>query len=544
MIFGPLPLSQAEGAYLAHSLPLHGRTLKKGQCLAAEDIAALRDQGFSEVIAARLEDGDVHEDEAARRLGAALAGPGLAASTARTGRCNLSARQRGLSVIDAERLRAINAVDESITVATLSAFEPVETRQMAATVKIIPLAVRQEPLRRCLAIAAAEDPVIRIAPFAAKKIGLLQTTLPGIKPSLLDKGRESVDMRLAALGCPPAEERRCQHQADAIAAAIVDLARAGCEILMIAGASAIFDRRDVVPQGIELAGGEIERFGLPVDPGNLSLLARRGDLRILGIPGSFRSPKLSGHDWILQRWVAGLNVTGQDVAGMGLGGLLKEVGGRPLPRAAAVERSRDRPAAPRIAAIVLAAGKSSRMGSANKLLAEVEGKPMAAWPVAAAREAGCAEIVVVTGRDKEQVETALEGPDLRFVHNPAFAEGLASSLKAGIAALDEHSDAVMILLGDMPRLRATHLRRLVSAFAPDSGASICIPSYDGRWGNPVLFDRRYFAEIQTLSGDAGARALVQEHVSCVVEVPMKDDAVLLDIDTPEALQALSEDQRV
>ena len=539
MIFGALPLTEAEGTYLAHSLTLEDRTLKKGQKLAAADISELRENGYENVVAAKLEENDVHEDEAARRLGAALCGPGLAASHARTGRCNLTAKQRGLVAIDAERLKRINAVDESITVATLGAFEPAETRQMAATVKIIPLAVAKDALQRCLAIAEEEGPAIRVAPFAEKRIGLLQTTLPGTKASVLDKGRASIDVRLAALGCLPSEERRCEHDAGAISAAVSAFAEAGCEILLVAGASAIIDRRDVVPEGIRRAGGTIERFGLPVDPGNLSLLARKDGLRILGVPGSFRSPKLSGHDWILQRWVAGLDVTGDEIASMGLGGLLKEVGGRPLPRAAAVERTRPASAEPRVAALVLAAGKSSRMGS-NKLLEEISGKPMAAWAVEAAREAGCAEILVVTGRDSDALEAALSAEDVCFVHNAAFEDGLASSLKAGIAALSESAEAAVVLLGDMPRLRAAHLRALIAAYKPSEGAAICVPSYGGKRGNPVLFGRRYFPEIQTLSGDSGARTLIAEHAEAVAEVPVEDDAILLDIDTPEALAAFKE----
>lgn len=537
MIFGDLPLSAAEGAYLAHSLALKGGTLKKGQKLAAGDIEALRAGGYESVTAAQLEADDVHEDEAARQLGAALCGPGLTASNARTGRCNLTATRRGLLALDAERLKRINAVDESITVATLGAFEPAEARQMAATVKIIPLAVDSGALKRCVEIAGEAGPAIRIAPFATRRIGLLQTTLPGTKDSLLDKGRQSIDARLAALSCPPCAERRCAHEASAIAEAVAVFAEEGCEILLVAGASAIIDRRDVVPDGIERAGGTIARFGLPVDPGNLSLLARRGGLRILGVPGSFRSPKLSGHDWILQRWVAGLEISQEEVAAMGVGGLLKEVGGRPLPRAAAVEKARSAEAKPKVAALVLAAGKSSRMGR-NKILEDVGGKPMAAYAVEAARGAGCSEIIVVTGRECEAVEAALGGRDLRFVHNPAYEDGLSSSLKAGIAALSEAADAAVVLLGDMPKLRAAQVAALIAAFKPAEDSAICVPSYRGKRGNPVLFARRYFPEIQTLSGDSGARALLSEHAAAVTEVPVDDDAILHDIDTPEDLEAL------
>ncbi|MDH3593620.1 MAG: molybdopterin-binding/glycosyltransferase family 2 protein [Rhodospirillales bacterium] len=539
MIFGPTPLDQAEGAILAHSLKLRQVVFKKGRILSAEDVAALAEAGHTGVIAARVEPGDLHEDAAATAVAEVLMGGGLAATAAFTGRCNLIARQRGLLVVDDERLDRLNQVDEAITVATLRPYDAIEPRQMAATVKIIPFAVPEAAVARCREIAGEAEPLVQIAPFATRRVGLIQTSLPGTKPRLLDKTRRAVDARLAALDCQPAEEVRCAHDEAEVAAAIEALMARGCEIVLVSGASAIVDRRDVVPAGMVRAGAAIEHFGMPVDPGNLILLARRGDTALVGLPGCARSPKLNGFDWVLQRLVAGLPVARRDVMRMGAGGLLKEIAGRPLPRAQAVEGTGpEAPRAPHIAALVLAAGRSTRMGPVNKLLADVEGRPMVARVADAARTSQAAPVIVVTGHERERVEATLTGLDVTLVHNPDYAAGLSTSLHRGLAALPEATEGMVVCLGDMPRVTATVIDRLIAAFDPLEGRAICLPTWRGKRGNPVLFARRYFAEMQTISGDVGAKALIGEYPEEVCEVAMADDAVLSDVDTPAGLAAL------
>jgi molybdenum cofactor cytidylyltransferase len=360
--------------------------------------------------------------------------------------------------------------------------------------------------------------------------------LPGLKPSLLDKTVESINLRLAALGCPPVIERRCAHDEAALAAAIAEIRTARVALILISGASAITDRRDVVPAALTRVGGTVEHLGMPVDPGNLLMLGRLGDQPVLGLPGCARSPKLNGFDWVLQRLVADLPVGRRDIMLMGAGGLLKEIPSRPQPRAepatAAVA-----PRAPRIAALVLAAGRSSRMGS-NKLLAEVAGKPMLTHVVDAALASQARPVVVVTGNEADRVAAALGDRPAQLVHNADFAAGISGSLKAGLRALDDQVDGALVCLADMPLLGAATLDRLIAAFNPVEGRAICVPTWNGKRGNPVLWSRRFFAEMAELAGDVGARHLIGEHADQVCEVAMADDAVLLDIDTPEALASL------
>jgi molybdenum cofactor cytidylyltransferase len=256
---------------------------------------------------------------------------------------------------------------------------------------------------------------------------------------------------------------------------------------------------------------------------------------VVGLPSCARSPKINGFDFVLQRLFAGIEVTGQDIMRMGVGGLLQEIPSRPQPRD--VEHMPLR--APRIAALVLAAGLSSRMGS-NKLLQEWRGKPLLRWVVEAALASDAQPVIVVTGNEASKIQAALKGLDVVFAHNRDFNDGLSTSLKAGLAAVPASADGIAVLLGDMPQVGANLINRMVSAFSPADNRAICIATYEHRRGNPVLWARSFFPEIATLSGDEGAKRILPGHEELVCEVEA-DAGVLRDIDTPEALAALRAD---
>lgn len=535
MKFEATPLAQAEGAILAHSVRAGARSFKKGHRLSAADIGEIRQAGIREIVAARLEAGDVPEDQAARRLAAAACGPGLRVAEAFTGRCNLYAESAGLVVLERARIDAVNLIDEALTIATLPPFENVGPRQMVATIKVIPFAVPEAALVRAEDAARAGGPLLRVAPFRAHRAALIQTRLDGPKASVLDKTVAVTRARLTALGSTLGEEVRCAHEPKALGAEIRRLIGHGFGPILIASASATTDRRDVLPSGIEAAGGEVVHVGMPVDPGNLMVLGRHGQTAVLGLPGCARSPKLNGFDWVLARLLAGLAVERRDVMAMGAGGLLAEIETRPQPRD--LDAASTAPHAPRIAALVLAAGRSSRMGARNKLLEPIDAKPMVRHVVEAIAKTDVAGITVVTGHQAEQVRAALGGMSVAFVHNPDFAEGLSTSLRAGIDALPQAIDGVLICLGDMPETRSADLGKLMAAFNPLEGRSICVPTHAGKRGNPVLWAARYLPEMRALQGDVGAKHLIGAHADEVCEVAVDAPGVLLDLDTPEALAA-------
>jgi molybdenum cofactor cytidylyltransferase len=533
MIFGEERTEEAEGLILAHSLRLEGAMLKKGRVLTALDVAAIKGAGINFLTGARLEPGDIAEDAAAAMVASALTGENVAANAPFVGRCNLFASLRGVVEIDRERLDRLNLVDEAVTVATVVPHEIAAPRQLVATVKVIPFGVDRRVVETCLALAAKGGPLLAVRPFRPLKAALILSTLPGLKESVLAGTVAVTRARIEALGAELTHEQRCPHDVGSLERALAKAVAAGAEMVLVAGASATVDRRDVVPSAIIRAGGAIEHFGMPVDPGNLLLLARLNGIPVVNLPGCGRSPKPNGLDWVLQRLLAGIAVKPADIMRMGAGGLLKEHRDSMLMAPTALRE-------PRVAGIVLAAGASRRMGGANKLLAEMDGKALVVHAVAAAIDGGLDPVVVVTGHDADAVEEALPPCEVRVLRNPDAGRGLASSLAVGLDALPGDVDAAVVLLGDMPRVVASHVARLKAAFDPDEGRAICVPVHRGRRGNPVLFGRQFFAEMRALTGDKGARALLGEHAELVFEVVVDDDAVLADIDTPEDLRAMGE----
>ena len=542
MRFGPTPLAEAKGAILAHTTRLPGRVIRKGSVLDETAIGALREAGRSEVIAARLEPGDVPEDICADRLADPLLGPLLVRSRAATGRVNLSAEAPGLLRVDAAKVDRINAVDESLTVGTLPDYAVVAARDMVATIKVIPFAVPGATLDVALTIARQGAAALTLHPFRPLRVGLVATELPGMKPSVTDKTVAVTEARITALTGSLLPARRTPHETGAVAEALDALMAEGAELLLVVGASAVVDRRDVGPSGIERAGGTIVHFGMPVDPGNLICIGRIGERPALVLPGCARSPTPNGIDFVLPRLFAGLPVGGREMSRLGVGGLLKEIDTRPLPRAQAPATPRTGAAprsAPTMAAVVLAAGRSRRMAPYNKLLIEDRtGKPMVARVVDNVLASRARPILVVTGHMAEQVEHALAGKPVRFVHAAEYAEGLSASLKAGIAAVPPECAAAIVCLGDMPLVNGRIIDRLLAAYDADEGRLIVLPTFRGKQGNPMLWDRRFFAEILQISGDGGARFLLAKHLDAVVEVEVGEDSVLRDFDTAESLATL------
>jgi molybdenum cofactor cytidylyltransferase len=536
MKFGPASPADAVGGVTVHTLRQGSLVLKKGTTIGPNEVEALNRAGVKEVVVVRLEDGDVSEDVAAGGIARAIAGDGVDVERAFTGRSNLFASRAGVLVVDRAAVDGINRVDEAITFATLPAFKAVVSGEMIATVKIVPFGIEASLCE--MAIAAAGTGRMSVAPYKIKRVGIVSTILPGLAPKVIEKTLRVTADRLEPAGAKIIAERRVPHEEAALAAAIKELLGLGAELVIVFGASAIADRRDVIPAALEEVGGEIEHFGMPVDPGNLLLIGNAGGIPVMGAPGCARSPVENGFDWVLTRLLAGLKVTRADLTGMGVGGLLMEIVTRPQPRKpVGSEGNRD------IAAVVLAAGRSTRMGGPNKLLAELGGKPMVRIVTEQVLGSKASSVTVVTGHQAAEVEKALAGLKVKFVRNPDFVAGLASSVRTGIAAVPENADGAVVCLGDMPLIDARLIDRLIEALAPDRGHLIAVPVSDNKRGNPVLWSRRFFNELMTLDGDIGARNLIIRHTEAVVEVAVEGHGAFLDIDTPEALAAARQTRR-
>jgi molybdenum cofactor cytidylyltransferase len=531
VIFGRIELDRADGAILAHSARVPGMVLRKGMRLTPAAIGRLRAAGHTEVIAAMLEQGDVAEDEAASRMADALAAPGMTRTRPGTGRANLLADHAGLFRADAACINAINALHEGLTVATLPDATPVSAGALLATVKIIPFSIPGAVLAQAEGLAGAA-PAVRLPSFRPLRVGLILTELPGLKASVLAGTEAATHTRVRNLGGTLLPALRVHHSEAAVTQALQALLHQGAALLLIAAASATVDRGDVGPAAIIGAGGIVDHFGMPVDPGNLICVGHIGEVPALVLPGCARSPALNGIDLVLARLFAGEPAGRDDITRMGVGGLLKEFPARPAPRA-----PRAAAAPPQVAGLILAAGLSSRMAPANKLLVpDSNGVAMVARVADAVLGSRARPVVAVLGHQAAQVDEVLATRAVRTVVAPDFADGLSASLRAGLRAVPDDAAAVLVCLGDMPLVSSAMIDRLLDAYDGDEGRLIIVPTHRGQRGNPVLWDRRFFADMSALTGDTGARGLLSRYAEHVVEIEIGSDAVLRDFDTPAALR--------
>ena len=534
MVFAEVHIDDAVGAILAHTLRTGALVIKKGTKLAAADIANLKAANVDSVTAALLEAGDMGEDQAAFAIATALGGSGVDVSKPLAGRCNLHARSGGVLDIDAAVINALNASGNGVLCSTLQPFAVVEAGQAVATLKVIPYALHgasYDALLRTVGLGA-----INVLGFNAKRVGLILSEVASGKQSLLDKAGEVIAARVETLGGEIVHNVRIKHEREPLAGAIraaVEL----CDVVLVLGAASTVDVSDTVPSAIVEAGGEVELFGIPVDPGNLMVMAAVGRTPVIGLPGCARSPRMNAVDLVLPRLFAGMDVGADALLGMGVGGLLHDVKERPQPRETH-EHVADGAVSPDlISGVVLAAGQSKRMGKQNKLLMDVGGRPLVRRAVETALAAGMDDVVVVTGHDADLIRGALSGLDVRFVHNPHFADGMSTSLRSGIGGVSRHASGAMVILGDMPEIAPETLIKLTKSFVASGSEQICAPFYDdgngARRGNPVIWPREFFAEMMDCSGDFGARELLSRFAERLTKVKCDDAGIHKDIDMPE-----------
>ncbi|KAA8609592.1 molybdopterin-binding protein [Salipiger aestuarii] len=327
MKFGPVPLQEALGGVLAHSVALTRGRLRKGRVLDAADISALGADGHNHVVIARLEPGDVGEDAAASRLAAALVPDphtaGLRIGAASTGRVNLHSLGPGLLELDTTRIDAANAVHPMITVATLRPWSRCAEGTMVATIKIISYAVPSDAL---VAASAAGARALALRPPVLRTAELIETS---IGAGATGKGRRAIRQRLQRLGADLSRTRLVAHDTAPLAEAI---ASSAADVILVLTGSATSDLYDTAPEALRAAGGTVTHFGMPVDPGNLLFYGELGGTPVIGLPGCARSPALNGADWVLERILCGVTIGEGDIMRMGVGGLLKEPPSRPRPR--------------------------------------------------------------------------------------------------------------------------------------------------------------------------------------------------------------------
>jgi molybdenum cofactor cytidylyltransferase len=317
------PIDQSVGGILVHNIadPDGHKALTKGHQLTPADIEKLRALGKTEVYIARLEPGDVRENEAAVRIGRAVAGENVHASQVSGGRVNLLATTRGVLKLNNAALTRLNSID-GVTAATLPAHTVVGPKRMLGTIKTIGLALPERALQEVEALAREEGPAIWVRALPAARVAVILTGSAEARRRVQETYAEPIRARVEELGGQTISQAYVAEEPQAIAEAVSAAMVDGVDCVILAGETSIMDADDITPRGIKAAGGAIELYGAPVEPGNLLLLAYCGDIPIVGAPGCVKSRETNVVDLILPRLLSGERVTRADVSALANGGLL------------------------------------------------------------------------------------------------------------------------------------------------------------------------------------------------------------------------------
>jgi hypothetical protein len=320
-----VPVHEAEGMVLVHDLTqivpgeFKGRAFKKGHIVTGEDIPRLLDMGKQHLFVYDLACGLVHEDDAAMRIARAAAGDGVTLDGPREGKVELVAAQTGLLKIDAALLDCIN--DETdVMFATIHSNQPVEAGKILAGTRVIPLVVPEEKVARIEALCAGGGPVVRVAPFHRLKIGVVTTGSEVYTGRIADKFGPVVRAKVEKYGSSVIRQVLVSDSAEQVAAEIAGLVAEGAEMIAVTGGMSV-DPDDVSPLGIRLSGAEVVTYGAPCLPGAMFMLAYRGEVPVLGLPGCVMYNRISIFDLVLPRILAGERVTRRDITRLAHGGL-------------------------------------------------------------------------------------------------------------------------------------------------------------------------------------------------------------------------------
>lgn len=319
-------VEDAIGKVLSHDITkvvrgeFKGPAFKKGHIIREEDIIELRKMGKDKIYVLKLEEGDVHEDEAGVRLGRATAGPGITWSGPKESRVNLLADKAGLLKINISALEAVNDLPD-VVLSTLPNNIPVSQGELVAGTKVIPLVVKEEVIKAVESICD-QGGILSIISYQPKKVGLIVTGGEVFYGRIKDVFGPIIKQKVESFDSQVLEIRYSPDDAEEISRLINEVIASGAELVLVSGGMSV-DPDDVTPEGIRLSGAVIEKYGAPVLPGAMFLLAYKGEIPIIGVPACGMYFRTTILDLLLPRLLTGERLTHRNIAALAHGGLCR-----------------------------------------------------------------------------------------------------------------------------------------------------------------------------------------------------------------------------
>ena len=541
MEFKNFPLYDALGVITCSKISLGNRFIASGKMLDYSDISALRSAGYSFVSGAKLSSSDVVKSTAITKIASVVAGENTAYYLDDDNRCFIYAEKNGIANINQERINRFNNLGLEVILATAPVFHQAVKGQLLAVISIIPPAITEDVLQQYLQTTFGMGALVSVLAYKPKKVYFIQSSNPKKNEEYEKNILTNITARLDALGVGISYNAHCEHLLEKIENEISKALYSDAEIIIISGAVANYHKEDVLMKALVDAGADIIASYIPSFPSaNIIIADYKKHKQIVVLPEGCDKSDYNAVDLILKKLVAGYPLNKDELFNLGAGGLLAREVWQPididkldgLVKVAADENSSG------IAAIILAAGKGSRIGGDNKLLYEIDDETIVTKVVKAALASKASPVIVVTGFEQEFIADELKDKDVKLVYNSDYASGINTSIRTGLESLNNAVRGAIIIPADMPFITSDHLNRLIDAFDPLNKKALCVSTYKKVKVNPALWARKLFDNVKIIPENAKVHPVLVEHSDYIAEVPLLNDNEALDINTKKDIDDL------
>lgn len=524
----------AEGLILANDIELAKTTIKKGQKLTSSNVSALRSAGIETISCYKADKNDIDAKTAIGMITAAVAGTNTAYMLNDEGYCHIFAETNGIINIDEIRISRFNNSHQDIFINTIKKDEIVKKNDLLAVVRIIPYLINIDEVNNTIHANTGQGALISINSFDIKTATLIQTTMPDTEEQLTSSAKINLEDMLAKTSCKLKSSVECEHNSEDLANTIYSAINQGSEFIIISPAKPTYGKSDIIPTALKESGIDIYKIHIPIETGYDTILAYKGKkIPVVQIPYNYHLGNNDAINKLICKLISKQKFNLEDVSSIGFGSLsitsnMSSDNSREL-LSATTKKSKGENT---IAAVILAAGRGTRMGGNNKLLQEINDEPLFLQSIKSALQSKCSPVIVVTGFEANTMEEYLRAYDVVVLRNTAYKMGIRTSIDLALSTLPNSVDGAILLPADIPGITTKHIDKMIKAFKPEKKAALCVSEYDGIKKNPILWPRNLFNDANLIPDNSHLRPVFMEHTDYTKIIKTTNEFDVTDINSP------------
>lgn len=547
MINQEFDLNRALGVKIFEEIRLDGMILEKGRTLNEEDIIQLKLSGIPSVFGAIMSETDLTLEAALGIIAAKLCGNNTAYAVSHGGICKIAAVQDGIFLCSDDRVAKFNRYSHNVILNTIAPYSFVTAGEVIAELQITSPVVSQDAVDKIIYSLSGNIELLSVKEQAPKKTALIYTKFynDAVETAHFTSVVKKLVQDFSLLQLDYANEYNAVHTREEVANAVEKAVADGNEVIFIIPGVKTNDKDDIVPSALNSYVDEIVNYGIPqVDASDL-VIAYKRNAKIISLPFKYDTTDSKLVDHYIKLAVINDKIYDYDFARpqnilIGERQGLTEAETEQLVSSENKSLGKDEA---NIAVVILAAGVGRRAGR-NKLLVDVNGKPLFMNAVQAAMQSKASPVFVVTGNQAAEVSEFLEDIDVNIVYNPSYNAGVKTSLNLGLKSVPSFCEGAIILPADMPNITPKFLNKMIAAFKKGQEKQVIMAAHKGIKHNPILWSKALFGVADMVPENADLRPVFMEHEDYSILVNADSSKLLLDITYPSDVEQIADKEEV